>query len=157
MFCMSCGAQLPDDARFCFKCGRTTTQTEQPNASSQYAPSSSPTMDDIVSKLRRLFLSVADEFEKRGGDNPFKLMSDSTLEGIYDKVDLWKNLTAEQISALVMPDRFNQTDKQFMENKPMVFITYLDMLRHFAQGIESPSLLQGAFEIKSLLFYGNNW
>ena len=39
MYCMKCGAQLPDDAKFCFKCGATMgngggSQSQQPSSTS---------------------------------------------------------------------------------------------------------------------------
>lgn len=40
MFCMSCGRQLPDDARFCDSCGATVTQSPAPKQLSK--PNSPP-------------------------------------------------------------------------------------------------------------------
>jgi DNA-directed RNA polymerase subunit RPC12/RpoP len=48
MFCMKCGAQLPDDAVFCMKCGASQTQGAAPSRASYSNASDGSTGHDIL-------------------------------------------------------------------------------------------------------------
>lgn len=81
MFCMKCGAKLPDEAAFCFECGAKTTQTD----SSIESPTNSNITESII--MKGLCNQVKSAFNVQNGN---AILTNKRL--IYLKHSLAKTL-----------------------------------------------------------------
>lgn len=147
MFCTYCGAQNPDDYRFCGSCGK-----QRPSLGQTASPLNPPTQPQLHGLIRRLFLAASQESEKKNVNNPFTLLDDNVLEKISSVGS--NEFSKTQIDELVWPHTFPEADKQLCEDG-MVYVTYLQMLSAFADMIGSIALMQGAFWGKTLVLYNS--
>lgn len=149
MYCIQCGAQNPDNARFCFKCGspmsRAESNVQQPHNTS------ATNLDYMLVPMRKAFIDAAVAYEKKGGDNPFDLVQDQLFVGMVGVPSIWENVRNEQIDLLVRPHLFSSAENQTLSDEPVAILTYFDMIRAVGLGAEVPNLAIGALESKMLL------
>ena len=143
MYCTACGTQNPDDYRFCFQCGQPRPLLSQPESS------------DSTASLRRILLSVADEYVEKDLDSPVDLLK-RELEGQWNQLDILGKASKDQLDCLVLPNRWSESDRRLMEDKAMVYTIYLNLLRNIARALKSPALIQAALEAKTLVVYNSH-
>ncbi|NWF65800.1 MAG: zinc-ribbon domain-containing protein [Chloroflexi bacterium] len=157
MFCMNCGTKLPDGAKFCSNCGAPTSQQGISQLSTETSISGASKSEyEYIAQCRKALLSQAQWIEEHGV--PESLQDIENAPGDFavlmaKRLDIWKNLTDNQIEQFVAMDNFSDEDKDLLRNKPMLFFTYLKLLMNIGEGFKPPRLLHGAFEQMAILFY----
>lgn len=151
MYCVYCGEKNPADYRFCHYCGNKRHE-ELAADPARHQRMGGSEVDEAIKQVRRLFLSAAVEYGKKGVDTPFELID---VSAHADKFDAIGRATKQQIEELVSPNKFPEADRRVYNDDSMVFLTYLGMLSILADAIPSTMLKQGAFSLKALVFYAS--
>ncbi len=141
MYCTYCGAANPDNFRFCHACGKPRVPVNT-LANSGVA----------VTAQRAALIRAAIEFCRRDDvKTPFDLVPPNMTS------DLVRNLTPDEVGALVWPDRFLPEESQAFSGNTDALLTYIQMLETIAEivaeQLDTRALLQGVFWLEATLVY----
>ena len=74
MYCIHCGRELPDDAKFCKWCGKAvwSTENENPKISTEFLISKAETLNDfpLPTKTENISESLSSETNDYNDNNP---------------------------------------------------------------------------------------
>lgn len=134
MFCIKCGQQLPDDARFCFKCGAATVQQNG------VANSAQPFDDYVAAKAESFAAAGQHVTESHVPSQEYKPRYTETMElfltdNLY-KVKRKDNITGEVVYSLFWNDGSNRQSEWFDA------ITYKDYGVYVVEKDEKKGLME---------------
>jgi hypothetical protein len=132
MFCTECGAESPEDFRFCQRCGQARRQL--------------PTAGNGVTEVRQAAYQGALRFVRTG----VVPLNDDEVAVITSHI---RELTVDEVSQLVTP---RPTDPAFNDDDAgSVWLTYLDVLLHVSRALDLDVVTNRAIEVKTTLLYGS--
>lgn len=140
MYCTHCGAQNPDDYRFCHQCGKPRKGVRQP---SEVPAGREETGGGLKpGRVRMMLFALAIDAAEKGVDNPWTLIN---LEAYSDTLGFLQNPTDEQLDELFS---FSEDEERAMDRER--FYTYTQMLWTYAKAAKSEKLMKRVFEKRDL-------